>query len=124
MNNNNLNVDPDELKAAVNIIKKYLIELKNAKEKADNAWEQCSPNIDKRYLSILNENKKMNQQNFNKAIEDLEYNANVLNSVADIWKESEQELSSSFKEFNMLFSSLTKANDAIRNISINDKNKN
>ena len=124
MNNNNLNVDPDELKAAVNIIKKCLIELKNAKEKADNAWEQCTPNIDKRYLSILNENKKMNQQNFNKAIEDLEYNANVLNSVADIWKESEQELSSSFKEFNMLFSSLTKANDAIRNISINDKNKN
>ena len=124
MNTKNLNVDPDELKAAVSIIKKCLIELNNAKEKADKAWEQCSTNIDKKYLNLLNENKKINQQNFNKAIEDLEYNTNVLNSVADIWKESEQEISSSFKEFNMLFSNLTKANDAARNISIDDKNKN
>ncbi len=116
MNNENITVDPEELKAAVSIMKKCLIEIRNAKEKADNAWEQCSPNIEKKYINLINENKKMNNKNFNKCIEDLDYYANSLNSIADIWKESEREIASSFVEFDNLFSNLTKASNAMNNV--------
>ena len=121
MDNNNIKADPDELKAAVSIIKKCLIELKNSKERADNAWEQCSPNIDKKYINLINENKKINNKNFNKAIEDLEYYANSLNSIADVWKDSEREIESSFIEFESLFSNLTKASNIIKNVTIDKK---
>ncbi len=101
MNNQNISVNPEELKNSANTIRKSLIDLKAAKKLADAAWEDCmsSMSMGEQYLNMLNDSKIENDNVFSSAIDKLEMKANSLDSIANIWKESEIEIMSSYKQF-------------------------
>ena len=74
MNNQNISVNPEELKNSANTIRKCLQDLKDAKKLADNAWEDCmsSMSMGEQYINILNDNKMENDNTFTSAMDKLE----------------------------------------------------
>ena len=103
MNNQSISVNPEDLKEAANAIRKNIIELKEAKKLASNAWDDCNVSLGEKFLEMINENKKKIDDKFDKAIEELNSRANSLESIANIWKESEIEIMSSMKKFSEVF---------------------
>ncbi len=92
VSNNSLDVDPDQLQNLVNTIKKSIIDLKNAKSKADEAWTSCEASLGNTFTKTINERKIKTNESFNHALTELENSANILNSVTSIWKETETEI--------------------------------
>lgn len=121
MNNQNITVNPDELKNAANVIKQCLIDLKKAKSEADIAWENCNMSMGENIISKMNENKEYNDKKFEDAIAKLETKAISLDSISNIWKDSEIEIMSSYKQFDELFATVNKASETIKNLTGNNK---
>lgn len=92
VSNNSLEVDPDQLQNFVNTINKSIIDLRNAKSKADEAWTRCEASLGTAFTKTINERKIKTNESFNNALSELENSANVLNSVSSIWKETETEI--------------------------------
>lgn len=92
VSNNSLEVDPDQLQNFVNTINKSVIDLRNAKSKADEAWTRCEASLGTAFTKTINERKIKTNESFNNALSELENSANVLNSVSSIWKETETEI--------------------------------
>lgn len=92
VSNNSLEVDPDQLQNFVNTINKSIIDLRNAKSKADEAWTRCEASLGTTFTKTINERKIKTNESFNNALSELENSANVLNSVSSIWKETETEI--------------------------------
>ncbi len=92
VSNNNLNVNPEELQNLINTLKKSVIDLRNAKGKADDAWTRCEASLGQIFTKTINERKIKINESFNKAIEEIENSINVLNSVTNIWKDTEIEI--------------------------------
>lgn len=99
----NITVDPEQLKIVVGIIKKCAFDLKNAKEKSDEAWNACKGSLGENITRDIDEKREINQKNFENALEKLERYADNLNSVSNIWKETETEIISSSKEMESSF---------------------
>lgn len=100
VSNNSLDVDPEKLQNLVNIIKKSIIDLRNAKSKADDAWTNCEASLGNAFTKTINERKVKTTESFNNALTELENSSNVLNSVTCIWKETEQEILKSSNSIN------------------------
>lgn len=113
-----LKSDPEQLKITVGIIKKCIIDLNNAKIKADNAWINYRSNVDDSMSKIIDEKKAEINKEYSLAIDDLERNSDVLDSIANIWKETEIELNTSSKNFEAMFNSVNKL------FNIDDKSNN
>ncbi len=101
-----LKTDPEQLKMTVGIIKKCIIDLNNAKSKADSAWNNYRSNVDDSMSKIIDEKKAEINNGYAKAIEELEKNSDVLDSISNIWKETEIELNKSSKSFEAMFDSV------------------
>ena len=110
MNNQNISVNPEELKNSANTIRKCLQDLKDAKKLADNAWEDCmsSMSMGEQYINILNDNKMENDNTFTSAMDKLETKTNSLDSIDNIWKDSEVEIMSSYKQYSGLLELFTR----------------
>jgi hypothetical protein len=121
MNNQTVSVNPEDLKETANTIRKCIIDLKDAKKLADSAWEDClgSISMGEQFINILNDNKMSNDKTFANAINKLETRANSLESISNIWKDSETEIMASVKSFNDMFSLISKKISDISNNRIN-----
>ena len=115
MNNESLNenlqalyIDPEQLKIVVGIIRKNINELKSAKEKEDNAWEACKSSINENIMNEINTQKQTNMKSFERGIEKLELYANKLESISNIWEDTENEIMSSSKEVEGLFANINR----------------
>ncbi len=102
----NYNVDPEQLKITVGIIKKNLLELDKAKKKADDAWENCKATLSENVTKSLEDKKISNDKRFIIAKEQLEEYANTLDSVSNIWKDTENEIISSSQELEETISNI------------------
>lgn len=102
----NITVDPEQLKITVQLIKKYSFDLQNAKKKADEAWNICKNSLGENITKDIDAKKNIIQKEFEKGIEDLEKYANQLNSVSDIWKETEIEIISRSKRVDEILSGI------------------
>ena len=103
----NFNVDPDQLKIVVGIIKKNLIELEKAKKKADDAWEKCKATLSENVTKSIEDKKISNDKRFVIAKDQLEEYANTLDSVSNIWKDTETEIMSSANDFEKTISNIS-----------------
>ena len=114
MNNNvyngsqNITIDEEQLKIAVGQIKKQASELNKIKEQSDTLWEQCIPYLGESISSSINEMKSTNRKKYNDAIDELNNYANKLESVSNIWKDAETEITTSAKNLESLFSDIGK----------------
>lgn len=97
--NQSFNIDPEQLKIIVNVIKKCVIDLSGAKQKADAAWNDCRTSLGENVTKDIDERKHANDKKFKKAISEVENSTNVLSTVANIWKDTENEIMSSSKDF-------------------------
>ena len=113
-NNQNLTVNPEEIKAAAVSMKIYIKDLKDAKKAADLAWEECDISMGEDFINMINDNKLENDKKFNDAISKLESRANSLDSISNIWKESELEILASYKQLNEVFDSVSKASSVFK----------
>ena len=113
-NNQNLTVNPEEIKAAAVSMKIYIKDLKDAKKTADLAWEECDISMGEDFINMINDNKLENDKKFNDAISKLESRANSLDSISNIWKESELEILASYKQLNEVFDSVSKASSVFK----------
>lgn len=111
-----MTVDEEQLKITSGIIKNYSNELLRIKKNADSLWEQCSIYIDDSVLNNINTVKETNNKKFDSAISELNEYSNKMNSIANIWKDTETEIKASTKKLDSLFSNIQKTMlDAINN---------
>lgn len=97
--NQSFNIDPEQLKIIVNLIKKSAIDLTNAKKKADEAWNDCRASLGENVTKNIDERKYTSDKKFKKAIAEVENSATVLSTVANIWQDTENEIMSSSQGF-------------------------
>ena len=83
--------------------------LKNAKKNADCAWEQCETSLGKQMTNDIRERKVMINKKFESAIVELEHEADKLDSISNIWNETEEEIMTSSKSLDGILSDLNKA---------------
>ena len=102
----NISIDPEQLKIVVGIIKKCIFDLKSAKRIADDAWNKCKVSLEEEITKDIDEKKEIIRNNFDKTIEGLEKYANNLDSVSNIWKETEIEIMSTSKQVEQLLSGI------------------
>ncbi len=114
-----LKSDPEQLKITVGIIKKCIIDLNNAKNKANNAWINYRNNVDDSMSKIIDEKKVQVDKEYDLGMDNLEKDSDVLDSIANIWKETEIELNTSSKNFESMFKGVNK----IFNIDNKDNNE-
>lgn len=101
-----MTVDEDQLKITSGIIKNYSNELSRIKKEADLLWEECSVYIDDAVLNNINTVKSTNNKKFSSAITELNDYANKMESIANIWKDTEVEIKASTKNLESLFSDI------------------
>ena len=102
----NINIDPEHLKIVVGVIKRCAMDLKNIKKKSDEAWADCRSSLGENVSKSVDIKRESDRKKFEKAIEQLEHNADVLNTVASIWKDTETEILSSSKEFDEIINKI------------------
>ena len=95
----NFNIDHEQLKIVADVIKTCTIELANAKQKADNAWNECRVSLGENITQSIDERKASTDKKYKKAIEEVDNSANTLLTVSNIWENTENQLLSSSKEF-------------------------
>ena len=103
-----MTVDEEQLKITTRIIKKYANDLDRIKKNADLLWEQCSVYLDDNILESINNIKESNNKKYTSAISELNNYANKMESIAIIWKDAEDEIKSSSRKLENLFSNMEK----------------
>ena len=106
--NQNLTIDAEKLKMLSGVIKKTINDLKTAKKNADDAWDKCNASLGTGITVDINERKQMINKEFDKAIAELETDAETLESVANIWNDTEVEIMTSSKSLDDIFIDLNK----------------
>lgn len=102
----NVSIDPEQLKIVVGIIKRCMIELSSAKTRADIAWKNCESTLGENVIKSVAERKQESDRKFKKAIEQLEKYSNILDTVSNIWKDTETQIMSSSKEFDEIINKI------------------
>ena len=101
-------IDQQQLKILAGTIRKFIIELKTIKKKSDIVWEQCSAYLEDNTIKNINSVKSDNAIKFAAAIEDLNNYANKIESIANIWEDTENEIKTSSKNLESLFDDIGK----------------
>lgn len=109
----NISVDPEELKIVVGELRKYLEDLKIAKEKADNAWEVCRDSLESNVTKDIDSTRDNIKSVFDSAVQKLENRIDSLESISNIWKDTEVEIMSTSKLVEELVSKLKAGIDLI-----------
>lgn len=104
----NITIDEEQLKLAVGKIKEQSIELNQLKDQSDLLWEQFSPYLGESVSSSINAMRETNRKKYYSAIEELNNYANKLESISNIWKDAEIEITTSAKNLESLFSDIGK----------------
>lgn len=119
-NSNNIAVDEEQLKNLSGIMIKYANDLDRIKKQASVIWEQCSVYLDDSVIENINQVKEYNEKKYAKAMDELNNYANKMETVANIWKDTEAEIKMSSKKLESLFSDINKTmTDSIKSISNN-----
>lgn len=115
-----MEIDPEQLKITVGIIKRCITDLQSAKGKADEAWELCRNSLNKEILNDIDEKRAVNNKLFDEGIENIELAANKLESVSNIWQETEKDIITSSKEIDGLLSEVQRRfSNPFKNINSN-----
>ena len=101
-------IDQQQLKILAGTIRKFVVELNNIKKKSDIVWEQCSVYLEDNTIKSINTVKSDNTIKFSKAIEELNTYANKIESIANIWEDTENEIKISSKNLESLFDDIGK----------------
>ena len=101
-------IDQEQLKILAGTIRKYIIDLNRIKNKADSLWEQCSTNLDSEALEGINIVKSENQTKYNYSIDELNNYADRIESVANIWDDTEKEIKTSSVKLGSIFDDIGK----------------
>lgn len=104
----NITIDEEQLKIIVGQIKKQSGELNQLKDQSDVLWEQLSPYLGESVTSSINSMRDDNRKKYYSAIEELNNYANKLESISNIWKDAEVEITTSAKNLESLFSDIGK----------------
>lgn len=107
-NSNVMAIDEEQLKTIVGVIKRYATDLNKIKSRSDNIWEQCSSYLDDSVSANINEIKSANVTKYSTAMEELIAYANKLESISNIWKEAETEITTSSKNLESIFADISK----------------
>ena len=101
-------VDQEQLKILAGTIRKYINDLNNIKTNADAIWEQSSTYLEDNALKGINTVKSDNNKKYSKSIEELNEYANKIDTVANIWEDTENEIKSSSKKLESFFDDIGK----------------
>ena len=85
-------VDQDKIKMVVGSLRKQASSLEKVKQRADIIWERCETYLDKDIINSINTVKDANRKKYNKALEELTYYINKLETVAEIWQSTEEDI--------------------------------
>ena len=107
--NQDLKIDQERLKYIAGIIKRSIMNLKIAKKKADAAWIDCGDSLGRAITNDIDERKTVINDNYEKAMERLETEANALESIANIWNDTEVEIMSSSKNIDDIISNISRS---------------
>ena len=101
-------VDQDKIKMVVGSLRKQASSLEKVKQRADIIWERCETYLDKDIINSINTVKDANRKKYNKAFEELTYYINKLETVAEIWQSTEEDIKKSSKELESAFADIGK----------------
>lgn len=104
--NNAIFIDEEQLRVFVGMIKQYAVELNSIKQKNDLIWEQCGKYLGESITSNINIAREYNSKRFKTAIDELDNYANKIESISNIWKDTEIEIKSSSKSLESMFADI------------------
>ena len=108
-------IDQEQIKMISGLIKKYSSDLETVRERADLLWESCETYLDPSIINSIDYVKNINKKRYSDAIEELNNYANKIESIANIWNETEQRIKSSSIELEKIFSEIGKTISSITN---------
>ena len=101
-------IDQEQLKILSEAIRKYVSDLNQIKKKSDEIWEQCSGYLEEGTLQSIDLVKSNNFIKYSSSIEELNNYANKIDTIANIWDETEREIRSSSKKLESFFTDINK----------------
>ena len=108
-------IDQEQIKMISGSIKKHSADLEKIKNKADLIWERCETYLDNNIINSIDTVKEINRKRYNVAIEELNNYANKIETIANIWRETEEQIKTSSVKLETLFSDISKSLSNIAN---------
>ena len=121
MNNNEMNskiitsIDQEQVKAIAGTLRRYSADLDNIKNEADIVWTNCETYLDSSIVASIRTVKEINRKRYMTAIEELNNYVNKLETIVNIWKDTEDEIKTSSIKLENIFSEIGKALSSIDN---------
>ena len=121
MNNDEMNskvvtsIDQEQVKAIAGTLRKYSADLDTIKNEADMIWTNCETYLDSSIVASIRTVKGINKKRYMAAIEELNNYINKLETVVNIWKDTEDEIKASSIKLENIFSDIGKALSSIDN---------
>ena len=104
-------IDEEQLKEVSGYLRKYSSDLTKIKKHFNEVWEQCSSLLDDNTIKNINSLKDINDKKYNKAMEELETYANKIDTVANIWQDTNIQIKNSSKNLESMFIDISKSID-------------
>ena len=101
-----LSMDETQVKMISEKIREYASELEDIRNHAELMWEKCSVFLDDNIMSSINSVKEGNKKKYKAAHDNLKSYADRIDSIANIWKDTEAEIKSSSVDLENLFAEL------------------
>ena len=111
-------IDEEQLKEVSGYLRKYSSDLTKIKKHFNEVWEQCSTLLDDNTIKNINSLKDINDKKYSKAMEELETYANKIDTVANIWQDTNIQIKNSSKNLESMFIDISKSID-IKSNNIN-----
>lgn len=96
-------INQEEVKLIVGSLRKYASDLEIVRKRADVIWERCEMFLDINIKNSIDTVKDINRKRYDKALEELNNYINKLETVANIWQNTEEEIKSSSIELENIF---------------------
>lgn len=101
-------VDEEQIKIITGNIRKYSANLDTIRKRADEIWKSCEMYLDSSVINSIQTVKEVNRKRYSKAFEELDNYANKMDTVANIWKEAEDEIKVSSINLENMFTDISK----------------
>ena len=101
-----MEINQEQIKGITRDIRKYSADLDLVRKRADEIWKSCEMYLDDSVINSIQTVKDINRKRYNRAFEELEGYANRIESVANIWKETEDEIKASSIKLENIFSDI------------------
>ena len=111
-------INQEQIKVIVGSLRKYAVDLEKVKSRADEIWEKCETYLDDNIINSIDTVKDINRKRYNSALEELNNYINKLETVANIWQDTEEQIKSSSIELENIFSEIGKTLSGL----VNNKN--